>query len=232
MYHQYSGPHQVRGGGTSWSRRGKRAASYVHTVVYPFCSTERHAIQCVLFIHDNASRILASVAGSMAPVVSVSCAYTLRVILFGSGCGVVEPGTRCRHLPNAKANLLGFCIDLYADHTYTIATGVLHVEPDGSYQAQFHWHDGEGRLTLDPVAARSTDLTEQMSISHPFAYHDLPYMLLLVFTVWKQRLHDWSASATGVTGQSPMSQASPSLRDMHKVIQAHHLGVRFDGFGG
>jgi hypothetical protein len=55
------------------------------------------------------------------------------------------------------------------------------VEPAGSYQAQFHWHDGEGRLTLDPVVVRTTDMVSRKSISHPFAYHSLPYMLLPVF---------------------------------------------------
>jgi hypothetical protein len=113
----------------------------------------------------------------MTPVVSVSCADTLRDILAGNGGGVFEPDAKCRHLPNAKASLLGFCIDLYVDHHYTTATGILQVEPAGSYQAQFHWHEGEGRLTLDPVAARSTDLYARKSISHPFAYHGLPYLL-------------------------------------------------------
>jgi hypothetical protein len=232
MYHQFSGSHLVRGGGASASRRGKRAATSAQTVVYPFCSTEREAIHCVLFLNDNASRILAGISGGMAPVVSVSCADTLRDIISGSGCGVFEPDSKCRHLPNAKAHHPGFCIDLYTDHSYTSATGVLHVEPAGSYQAQFHWHDGEGRLTLDPVSARLTDLTDRKSISHPFAYHGLPYLLLPVFTAWKEHSRKWSTPAPTTSDPDQPSQASPSLRDMHKVIQAKHLGVRFDGSGG
>jgi hypothetical protein len=120
---------------------------------------------------------LASASGTylaLAPVVSISYAETLRDILVGNGCGVFEPDAKCRHLPNAKAHLPGFCIDLYSDHSYTTATRVMHVEPAGSYQAQFHWHDGEGRLTLDPFVVRSTDMASRKSMSHPFVYNGLP----------------------------------------------------------
>jgi len=89
----------------------------------------------VLFIHDNASRIMASATGPLPPVVIVSCAYTLRDILAGNGSGVFEPDAKCRHLPNAKSHLHGFCIYLYDDHSYTTTEGVLHVEHDGSYYA-------------------------------------------------------------------------------------------------
>ncbi len=115
-----------------------RSASSGHIVVYPFCATEQLAIECVLFINDNASRILANVAGPLAPEVSVSCADTLEDILAGNGCGIFEPGAKCRHLPNAKAHLPGLCIDIYNEHSYITTTGVLHVELAGSYQAQFH----------------------------------------------------------------------------------------------
>ena len=66
------------------------------------------AIECVLFIDNNASRILASVAGPLAHVVSVSCADTLRDILAGNGCGDFEPDVKCKDLPNATAHLSGF----------------------------------------------------------------------------------------------------------------------------
>ncbi len=88
MYHQYTGLPAVREGGMTGTRRGKRSSSSGYRVVYPFCATEVQAIECVLFIHDNASRILASVAGPLAPVANVSCADTLRDIHAGNGCGV------------------------------------------------------------------------------------------------------------------------------------------------
>jgi len=181
MYHQYTGLMAVRGGGLAGARRGKRATSSKQTDVYPFCSTEQHAIACILYIHDNASKILANVTGPLAPVVNVSCADTLRDILARSGTWVFEPDARCKHLPNAKAHLHGFCIDLYNIHSFTTSTRVLTVEPAGSYQAQLHLHDGEGRFTLDPLPVRSTDMSSRKSISHPFAYHGLPYVIHPVF---------------------------------------------------
>ena len=81
---------------------------------------------------------MANVAGPLAPVVSVSCADTLRVILAANGCGVFEPDAKCRHFLNAKAHLPGFCIDFYHDHSFTTTTRVMHVELAGSYQVQFH----------------------------------------------------------------------------------------------
>ncbi len=119
-----------------------------------------------MFLHDNASRILTSVTGPLAPAASVSCADTLRDILAGNGTDVFEPDDKCRHLPNAKAHLHGFCIDLYSKHSSITSSCVLHVEPHGSYQAQFHWHDGEGRLTLDPVAVRVTAMTSRIMACH------------------------------------------------------------------
>ncbi len=117
------------------TRRGKRSASSGQVVVYPFCTTEQQAIEYVLFIHDNVSRIMANVAGPFAHVVSVSCADTMRGILAGNGSGVFEPDAKCRHFPNAKAHLPGLCIDMYIDHSFSTTAGVLHVELAGSYQA-------------------------------------------------------------------------------------------------
>jgi hypothetical protein len=114
MYHQYSSPPVVRGVGAVGNRRGKRAASSGQTIVYPLCSIEQRSIECVLYIYDSASRILAGVAAPLAPVVNVSCAETLRGVLDGNGFGVFEPDAKCRHLlTNEKAHLSGFCIDLY-----------------------------------------------------------------------------------------------------------------------
>ena len=87
-------------------------------------------------------------------------------------------------LPNAKAHLPRFFIDLYSDHPFTATFGVQYIEPSGSYQAQFNWHDGEGRLTADPVSLRTTNFSTRKPISHPFAYHGLPYMLQPDLTAW------------------------------------------------
>ena len=115
--------------------------------------------------------------GPLAPLVIESCANTITDILVCNGSGVFEPDAKCKHLPNAKSYLLGFCIDLRVDHPFSTCNGIIHVESAGKYQAQFHWHDGEGRLTLDPVSSRIMDSSMRKSISHPLAYHGLPYMM-------------------------------------------------------
>ncbi len=77
-------------------------------------------------------------SGPLAPVINVSCADTLRDILAGIASGVFDPDAKYRHLPNAKAHLPGFYIDLYSEHAFTTSTSDVHVEPAGSYHAQFH----------------------------------------------------------------------------------------------
>jgi hypothetical protein len=74
------------------------------------------ALECVLIMHtiatsEDLARCLGG-SGLRVHVVNVSCAYTLRVILAGNGRGVFEPDEKCRHLPNANAQLPGLCIDL------------------------------------------------------------------------------------------------------------------------
>jgi len=123
---------------------------------------------------------------ALAHVVGVSRTDTLRAILAGNGCGVFEPDANGRNLSNANAHLPGFCINLLVDTPFSTTTCTIHIEPTGDYQAQFHWHDEEGRLTLDPVSSRTADTSSRKSISHPFAYHGLPYILQLVFQAWQQ----------------------------------------------
>jgi len=155
--------------------------------VYPACASEQEAIDLVLFLHDNATRILAAGGDTLSSFVHVSCAATLRDIMAGSGttCGIFTTDTRARTTSRAKAFLPGFCITLRRDHGYTTVAGAHQVEQAGAYQAQFHWHEGEGRLTLDPVSKRTADSSSRQSISHPFAYHGLPFLLEPVYRAWQ-----------------------------------------------
>ena len=116
----------------------------------------------------------------------------------------------------------------------------LHVEPTWAYRAQFQWHDGEGRLRLDPVSTRTGDGSHRCSISHPFAYHSLPYILQPFFRechTYRRDGHIVPTTGTSFSGtKSPLAPNAlpcviPYLRDMHKVIQAQFLGVQFDGTG-
>jgi hypothetical protein len=76
------------------------------------------------------------------------------------------------------------------------------------------------------------DFTSHKSISHIFAYHDLPYMLQPVFNVWQQHMRQGEAPIAPHADLAAIEHPSPSLRDMHRVIQAKHMGVRFDGAVG
>ena len=119
----------------------------------------------------------------LAVTIHVSSAATLRDILAGRGTvrGIFHPYAKATNQAGANAYLPGFCITLKRDHYYTDVAGVQHMEPAGACQAEFHWQEGEGRLTLDPVSKRTADASSKRSISHPFAYHGLPFLLRPIF---------------------------------------------------
>ena len=57
-------------------------------------------------------------------------------------------------------------------------------------------------------------------------------MLQPVFTVWQQHLGQSEAPIAPQADLAAAKHPSPSLRDMHMVIQAKHLCVRIDGARG
>ena len=204
MYGQTTFGSTVRGGRTSYAHhRGTHSTRSGQTIVYPACATKQEALQCVLYVHDNATRILA--AGGDALVMH-SCVATLRDIIAGNGGGrgVFALDVKAKNVSGAKAYLPGFCIILHEDHHYTHVFGAQHVEPTDAYQAQFYWHEGGGRLTLDPVSKRTADSSSRRSVSHPFAYHGLSYLLERVFRAW-QSLRPRNAPTSGPrqSGQGP-----------------------------
>jgi hypothetical protein len=77
-----------------------------------------------------------------------------------------------------------------------------------------------------------TNLTSRKSISHPFAYHGLPYMMQPVFTAWQHHLRYGEAPTAPHADLATSAHPNPSLWDMHMVIHANPLNVRFDGAGG
>ncbi len=215
MYGKTSSGSNVRGGRTSSSHRGSRPARSGQTIVYPLCATEQEALQCVLFVNDNATRILGGVGGGLSSIVHVSCAATIRDIMAGNGTGrgVFAPDVRAKNASGAKAFLPGFYITMRQDHHYTTAAGAHHMEPTGTYKAQFHWHEGEGRMTLDLVSRRTADSYARRSVSHPFAYHGMPYLLEPVFRAWHAGRPRSSTSPANRKLASGLS-----LQDFHPVI--------------
>jgi hypothetical protein len=135
----------------------------------------------VMFVHDNSTKITGLAGEGDSPVVWVSCEATLQDIMVGSGRGVFAPNATSKNLPCAKYYLPGLCITLRRDHYFPTVKGAHHIKPAGAYQALFHWHEGACRLALDPVSRRTTDTSSRRSVSHPFAYHGLSYLLQSVF---------------------------------------------------
>ena len=96
MYGHTSTGGVVRSGRTSYyaHHRGNRLARSVQTIVFLARVIEQVALHCVLFVHDNATRILVVIGGDgMSPFVRVSCAATLKNMMAGSGTrrGVFVP---------------------------------------------------------------------------------------------------------------------------------------------
>ena len=223
MYGQTTFGSTVRGDRTTYAHhRGTRSTRSGQTIVYPACTTEQKALQCVLYVHDNATRILAAGGGALGPIVHVSCEAILRDIMAGNGGGrgVFVPDAMAKNVSRSKAYLPGFCITLREDHHYTTVSGAHHVEPASAYHAQFHWHEGKGRLTLEPISKRTADSSSRRFVSHPFAYHGLPYLLEPVFRAW-QSLRPRNAPPSGPR----QSGQGLSLQDFHPVLQAQFLGV-------
>jgi len=218
----------VRRGRTSPHHRGNRPARSGQTIVYHACATEQEVLNLVLFVHDNATRIMGARGDGLSPVIHVSCAATLRDIMAGSGNirGVFVTDTRARNKSGSKAFLPGFCITLRRDHGYTTGAGAYHVEQAWAYKAQFHWHEGEGRMTLDLVLKRTADSSSRRSISHPFAYHGLPFLLEPVFRAWQPE-RPRATTSDGLRN----ARHGLSLQDFHPVIQAKFLGVKFTESG-
>jgi len=157
-------------------------------------------------------------------VVHVSCAATLRGIMARSGRGGFPQDARYKIVPNAKAYLHGFNINLRRDHYYHTAAGAQHTESAGHYQAQFHWHCGEGRLTLDPLSKRTVGAFDRRYVSRPFAYHGMPYLLKPLFQAWQNEWSQINPPTGNITAVLP-------LRDFYPIIQAQYLGVHFIGSG-
>ena len=58
---------------------------------------------------------------------------------------------------------------------------MLHAQ---NYQGQFHWHDSQGRLTIDTCSAATSDGSNHHRFSADFAYHSLKVIMAPVLQAW------------------------------------------------
>jgi hypothetical protein len=61
------------------------------------------------------------------------------------------------------------------------ALEVLHAQ---DYQGQFHWHDSQGRLTIDTCSAATSDGSNHHRFSADFATHSLKVIMAPILQAW------------------------------------------------
>jgi hypothetical protein len=102
------------------------------------------------------------------------------------------------HAPwKAKHFFPGFTITFYQTHQFVTPAGAFESLSPGDYQRQFHWHDGQGMMTIyasspHPIA----DGSSHPHFSAEFAYYSLPSILSPV-------LHAWASSRSTTMSNPP-----------------------------
>jgi len=117
----------------------------------------------------------------------------------------------------AKHFFPGFVIRFHQTHQIVTPTRAFESLSPGDYQGQLHWHDGQGRMTID---ASSPHLTADGS-SHPhfsaeFAYYFLPVIRSPV-------LQAWAASRTTTLSNPVVPSPEPAPR--HGLASAEFMRI-------
>ena len=76
------------------------------------------------------------------------------------------------------------------------------------------------------MSRRTADSSARRSVSHPFAYHGMPYLLEPGFRAWQAK-RPRSRTPSG----NRKKAGGISLQDFHPVIQAQYMGVQFTEAG-
>jgi hypothetical protein len=173
----------------------------------------------VEFIHSRGSSILLDKMGPGAPQVYVSLIDGARshIARTGSTTGIFRPDALAAVPGKAKFFFPGFTIRFTRDHQFTNSAGVLETLTVGDYQGQFHWHDGQGRLTIDASSYPLTaDGSRHPHFSADFAYYSLPLLLTPV-------IQEWVASRA--TGLPHALTSSPHQHPSHELALAEFLRI-------
>ena len=85
----------------------------------------------------------------------------------------------------AKHFFLGFTIRFHQTHQFVTPACAFESLPPGDYHGQFHWHDGQCRMTIDASSPHLTaDGSNHPHFSAEFAYYALPVILSPILQAW------------------------------------------------
>jgi hypothetical protein len=160
--------------------------------IYPIIPDNDTAFAFVEFVHCRGTTILQSTGGSIAPPIYVSLMEGARnhVTNTGSKVGKFKPNPLSQAPEIAKHFLPKFTIRFHQVHHFVPPARSLETLEPRDYQGQLHWHDGQGRMTIDASSyPLTTDGSGHSHFSADFAYYSLPILL-------KPVIHAWSASKT------------------------------------
>jgi len=119
--------------------------------VFPIIPDDDTAFAFMEFIHSSGSAILQPNMGPGAPQVYVSLMEGARnhIKTTSTTASIFRPDALATAPGKAKHFSPGFTIRFLKDHQFSNAAGVTETLTPGDYQGEFHWHDGQGRLTID-----------------------------------------------------------------------------------
>jgi len=78
--------------------------------------------------------------------------------------------------------------------------------PPGDYQGQFHWHNGQWRLTIDACSIHTSDRSFNPRFTADFAFHSLPILPTPVLIAW-----------------NPSTSATPHVTDTLAPLARHAM---------
>ena len=187
--------------------------------IFPIIPDDDTAFAFVEFLHSKGSAILLDRMGPGAPQIYVSLIEGARshIVKTGSTTGIFRPDALSAAPGKAKYFFPGFTIRFIRDHQFTNSAGVVETLMIGDYQGQFHWHDGQGRLTIDASSYPLTaDGSRHPHFSAEFAYYSLPIILTPV-------IQEWVSSRTSCP--LPLQAPSPLQQPVHELASAEFLRI-------
>jgi hypothetical protein len=187
---------------------------------YPIISDDDTAFAFIELIHYRGTAILQGAGGSSAPLIYVSLMEGARthMVQTGSTAGIFRPDALAQAPGKAKHFFPGFTIRFYQAHQFVTPAGAFENMAPGDYQGQFHWHDGQGRMTIDASSYPHTadGSRHPHHFSADFAYYSLPIILSPVLQAW---------SVSRIAATAIPAGPSPQQAPTHGLATAEFLRI-------